>query len=187
MFTSFKSLILVAESNRTHQVMQAFRSAKKDEALSPAWLGLMIAAACLAVLVLAVIIGQRLWRRMGSSPQGLFLELCHAHRLKWPQRRLLWRLAQSQKLTDPASLFLAPACFEIGRLTVEMRPHTEELHKLRERLFAETRAETKSAPGSALRNSHEEQHTTAALPLAQIPPTLDLPQGVMNTGIGDRD
>ena len=185
MLTYFKTLIFVAESDRTRQVMQPFRTTKNDESLNHAWLGLMILAASLVALALIAMIVQRRWRRrMASSPRGLFIELCRAHRLKWQQRRLLWRLAQSQKLTAPASLFLTPECFEIGRLTVEMRPDAKELRKLSERLFAETREETKSEPAGANSSFREEEKPTAALPLSSIPPPLELPQWNTNAETG---
>jgi hypothetical protein len=188
MLTYFKTLILVAESERSRQVMQAFRSAKNDESLNHAWLGLMLLAAGLVALAsIAILVQQRWRRRMASSSRGLFIELCRAHRLKWPQRRLLWRLAQSQKLTAPAGLFVTPECFEIGRLTVEMRPDAEELRRLCARLFAEPREETKSEPAGGKSGFRDEDQPTAALPSSSLPPTLDLPQWntIAETGVMD--
>jgi hypothetical protein len=183
-----KTLILVAESDRSRHVMQAFRAITIDEPLNAAWLGLMIFSASLALMALIAIFVHRQWRRrMASSPRGLFGELCRAHRLKWPQRRLLWRLAQSQKLADPAAMFLTPACFEIGRLTVEMRPHAEELRSLCARLFAEPRRAVKTEPVDAINCFREEDQPTAALPLSSIPPTLELPQWNVNTNTGAMD
>ncbi|MCC6125556.1 MAG: hypothetical protein IT426_11380 [Pirellulales bacterium] len=147
MFTHFNLPVLFAEGNRARQAMQAFRSVGNDDAVNRQWLILIVALACLLTFVLLAIIGHRYGRRWAiSSPRGLFLELCRAHRLNWPQRRLLWRLAQSQKPADPAGLFLAPERFEIGRLTVEMRPRVKELHELCRRLFAESGPEPSERP-----------------------------------------
>ena len=185
MFTHFKTLTLVAGSDRARQVMQGFRSTRNEDTSNQAWLGLMIAAASLLAFVLIAIFVQRRWKlQKTATPRGLFSELCLTHRLNWMQRRLLWRLAQSQKLAEPASLFLTPECFEIGRMTVEMRPLMKSLSELRERLFAEGGEETKTGPAGAKSNSRKEENCTAALPLPQIPPTLDLPQWNANAEVG---
>jgi hypothetical protein len=177
MFTFFKTSMLFAESTRAREVMQAFRGGKPADAAHHAWWGLIITAACLALTVAIVVLMQRSWkRRMSSTPQGLFLDLCRAHRLKWSERRLLGRLAQSQKLADSACLFLRPECFEIGRLTVDLRPHLEELRELGERLFAPSREEKQSAANGTAEKSRPGEQSTPALALPPLPPTLDLPQ-----------
>jgi hypothetical protein len=93
-------------------------------------------------------------------------------------------LARSQKIADPASVFLKPECFEVGRLTVEMRPWAKELHGLKDRLFADDCEETTSKPAEVKSNSLAEEKPTAALPLPSLPPSLELPQwstqGMMN-------
>jgi hypothetical protein len=123
-------------------------------------------------------------RRRSASPRGLFLDLCRAHRFNWPQRRLLLQLAESQKLADPATVFVDPACFEIGRLTVEIRPHAAELRQLSTRLFDEGVEKKTAAAANIFR---ETEQPTTELPLSPIPPTLELPQwtGSAETGIFD--
>jgi hypothetical protein len=175
MFAHFQTSILFAEGNRPQQVMQAFRAVGNEDALNRQWLILLIAMACLLAFVLLAIVGQRFWRQWTiSSPRGLFFELCRAHRLKWPQRRLLWRLAQSQMPADPAGLFLAPERFEVNRLTVEMRPSAKELRAMRDKLFTPPREEGGRGPKADANDSREVEKPTAALPLPQIPPTLVL-------------
>jgi len=184
MLMHLQTLVLLAEIDRTHQVMQAFRSAKDGAASVHASLALAIAAASLAALAATAILIARHWqRRLASSPYGLFRELCRAHRLNWPQRRLLRQLARSQKLADAGALFLRPECYEIGRLTAEMRPRAEEIRLLRDGLFAIAREEPKSEPADAPRRAGEERSPSAALPLAPVPPTLDLPQWNVGSGI----
>ena len=139
MHTHFKTSILLGESEQMDRMMQAFRAIRKDTATSEAWLGLIIFMAVLTVLALLTFISH--WRqrqRKIFSPRKLFFEICRAHRLKWSERRLLWRLARSQKLEDPAVIFLTPECFDIARLTVDIRPQAEDLRELRGRLFAES-------------------------------------------------
>jgi hypothetical protein len=185
MSTCLQNLVLVAAGDRTRQVMQAFRTTKSDTPPEVAWFALILAAASLLVLMAVTFFVQAYLRRRNASPRGLFLELCRAHRLRWPQRRLLWQLAESQKLADPATVFLDPACFEVGRLTVEIRPHAMELRQLCERLFADA-VEKKNTPSAAIAFRETEQ-PTAELPLSPIPPTLELPQwtGSAETGIFD--
>jgi hypothetical protein len=187
MLTCFKTLILVAASDRTRHVMQALRSTRSDDLSDQKWLATMISAASMVLMALVVMFIQRHVRRVNASPRGLFIELCREHRLKWPQRRLLWRLAQSQKLADPATLFLEPACFEIGRLTVEMRPQAEELRRLRGQLFAESHKETNHEPTGVPAIFREDDKPTAELPLSPIPPTLELPQWTMGEQTGAID
>lgn len=185
MLSFAQTLMLFADATKTRQVMQAFRSAKHDESMNNAWLSLMLVAAGLATVVAVYIFVRDSWqKRMSLSPRGLFNELCRAHRLKWSQRRLLWRLAKSQNLPNPAALFLTPDCFTIGRLTAEIRPHAEELHKLSERIFAETHEEEKSKQAALADSFRDGEKPTAALPLSPIPPTLEIPQWNLGVGSG---
>jgi hypothetical protein len=164
--------VLVAAGERTRQVIQAFRTTKSETPPEVAWLALVLAGTSLLVLMVVTFCVQTYLRRRNASPQGLFLELCRAHHLNWPQRRLLLQLVESQKLADPAAVFLDPACFEVGRLTVDIRPHAAELRQLSERLFAEA-IKTKAATASVFRDAEQ---PTAELPRSPIPPTLELPQ-----------
>jgi hypothetical protein len=185
MFSCIETPILFAAGDRTERMMEAFRAVHGDYVLNQSWSGLFIGLASLSIAVLIVMVLKRYWRRwIASSPRSLFMELCRAQRLTWPQIRLLWRLAQSQNLKDPASLFLTPECFEIGRLTVEMRPHAEELQRLKALLFIETSEESKSEQSSGKSSPRNEEQAAAAFPRSQIPPTLDLPQWNANTDVG---
>jgi hypothetical protein len=196
------------------RMMQAFRAIKKDTATREAWIGLIVFMAVLTGLARLTIFSQ--WRqrqRKIFSPRKLFFEICRAHRLSWPERRLLWRLARSQKLEDPASLFLTPECFDISRLTVDVRAHAEELRRLRDRLFAapekklneieESSISRTLSPEELLKLREAEEAIAdsseleipkpapespkkrgAELPLPPTAPTLDLPQ--WNAGNMDR-
>lgn len=176
-----QTLLLVAAGDRTRQVMQAFRTTKGETPPEVAWFALMLAATSLLVLMAVTFCVQTYLRRRNASPRGLFLELCRAHRLTWPQRRLLWQLAESQNLAHPASVFVDPVCFEVGRLTVEVRPHAAELRQLSERLFAEA-ADKKKAPTTI--GFRESEQPSAELPLSPLPPTLELPQWTGNAEAG---
>lgn len=176
--------ILVAEGDRTRDVLDAFRSPLNDSISKETCLVLLIAAAIAALLTsLWVVVRRCWWGWMASSPRALFYEICHAHHLTVLQSRLLWSLAHSQNLPEPSALFLKPECFEIGRLTVDMRLYGEELQKLRDRIFAEIIEESKVVVISEnnLRKMKEKSNTE--LPLPPSPPTLDLPQWNSNSGI----
>jgi hypothetical protein len=70
-----------------------------------------------------------------DDPHKLFRELCMAHRLDRPSRRLLLHLADATQLAQPAQVFLTPAAFEPSRVPAALRGRVDELKRLRERLF----------------------------------------------------
>jgi len=70
------------------------------------------------------------------SPGKLFLALCRAHRLRWRDAWLLWRLARCHELEDPARLFLEPERFDPQGLNRSLARHVARLRMLRRRLFA---------------------------------------------------
>jgi hypothetical protein len=70
-----------------------------------------------------------------DDPQKLFRELCHAHQLDRPSRRLLLQLAAALNLAQPAQVFLMPAAFESVRLPATLRGRVDEFKQLRQRLF----------------------------------------------------
>ena len=55
-------------------------------------------------------------KRNTSSPQHLFRELCRAHQLDWPSRKLIQSLAKAHGLSDPARMFVEPHRFNASRL-----------------------------------------------------------------------
>ncbi len=80
------------------------------------------------------------WQERGCrrpSPMRLFLSLSRAHRLPWTDVWLLWRLARSQRLVDPARIFLEPERFAPVHLTGTLHHCRARLEKLREKLFAQ--------------------------------------------------
>lgn len=73
-----------------------------------------------------------------SRPLALFLELCRAHRLRFSDRWLLWRLARADRLRNPARLFLEPERFDPAGLPAILRLRARQLARIREKLFSET-------------------------------------------------
>jgi hypothetical protein len=70
-----------------------------------------------------------------DDPQKLFRELCQAHQLDRPSRRLLLQLAAALNLAQPAQVFLMPGMFEAVRLPASLRGRVDEFKQLRHRLF----------------------------------------------------
>jgi len=70
-----------------------------------------------------------------SSPNRLFLSLCRAHGIAWSDRWLLWRLAASQRLKDPARLFLEPERLDPDLARPLSRRRAARLERLRLQLF----------------------------------------------------
>lgn len=70
-----------------------------------------------------------------DDPHKLFRELCLAHQLDRPSRRLLLQLAEGHNLTLPAQVFVTPAVFEPVRVPAALRGRIDEIKRLRERLF----------------------------------------------------
>ncbi|MHB8902142.1 MAG: hypothetical protein ACYC6Y_25570, partial [Thermoguttaceae bacterium] len=67
-------------------------------------------------------------RASTNSSFGLFWALANAHQIRWTDRWILWRIARSQRLAEPALLFLDP------RLTAPQangRLHPQQLARLK--------------------------------------------------------
>ena len=90
----------------------------------------------LTVWLLSRILDRFEGRRPVDSSRMLFLSLCRAHRLRFSEWWLLFRVAQEQKLDDPARLFLEPQRLDPANLPAGLRPRSEQVDGLRRRLFA---------------------------------------------------
>ena len=132
----------------------------------------------LAVWVLSYVLSLRERRRGRTSPLGLFLSLCKAHRLRWAEQWLLWRVARAQKLRDPARLFLEPERFRPAGLGAALQSRSAELENLRDRLFAEPSEPDiprDQSGGSVKPKRAEAPQTGSPLPPPVSPTTLDVP------------
>ena len=129
-------LILLAARQDMHRVWGRFDHGRPGFDASY----LIIAVA----LVALVIVAAWSWRRDASrstkgfssnSASRLFRELCAAHGLKLASRRLLKRLAESRRLTNPATLFVEPQHFDTKNLPAELKSSANELRQIRNQLF----------------------------------------------------
>lgn len=115
--------------------------------------GLFLAAGILASWLWVRFAGYHDWRVRCNSPWRLFLVLCRAHRLRWSDRWLLWRLSQQRSLEDPGDLFLEPRHLDLESLPAAWRRHAARLEGLRKRLYA----------GLTTSRPQEPTHTPSAL------------------------
>ncbi|HVT27339.1 MAG TPA: hypothetical protein VHE81_04910 [Lacipirellulaceae bacterium] len=70
-----------------------------------------------------------------NNPMRLFAELCRAHHLDRPSRRLLKQLAAAHRLKCPGVLFVEPDYFDTTSLPPALKPSANDLRHLRHMLF----------------------------------------------------
>jgi len=126
-----------AQGNRFEGLSRGFKG-RRIESGEIVTVLLIALSVLLALWLLSYATSLRERRRAYASPLRLFLSLCRAHRLRWSERWLLWRVARAQRLRDPARLFLEPERLEARNLDASSRMHGEQLGRLRARLFAES-------------------------------------------------
>ena len=100
----------------------------------------------LAVWLLSLVLDRYGGRRPVDSSLALFLALCRAHGLRWPEWWLLWQVARDHQLKDPARLFLEPERLDPANLGPVLRLRSEQLEAIRGRLFAGERGEGSQHP-----------------------------------------
>jgi len=96
---------------------------------------LIVAGAALAIWLLSRVPAVQNRVRRFNNPRQLFKQLCRAHELDRPSRRLLRRLARHHGMKQPALLFLEPERFR-GRLDGKLVSERGNIQALRNRLFA---------------------------------------------------
>ncbi len=72
---------------------------------------------------------------------GLFRELCRAHRIGWIDQRLLALVARQQGVVVPARLFVEPDRFDSERLQDLKEVQRDRVAALRKTLFSENAEE----------------------------------------------
>lgn len=164
--------ILLAQRSRLDNLSDAFRSRPDSTDKNDILHGLLIVAVLIVgVWLLGRLFTMREERRTYNSPLRLFLSLCKAHGLRWSQQWLLWRVARSQRLENPAQLFVEPERFNEENLCPALRSRAAELQILREQLFAAP------AGDSVFSQPCQSPPVVASMPLFPtiIQPTLDVP------------
>ncbi|MGA2033070.1 MAG: hypothetical protein ABSG68_12495 [Thermoguttaceae bacterium] len=169
--------LLLAERSRLDNLSGTFRQraagARHDEVFS----GLLILAGIIvAIWLLSRLLAYQKRRRTVNSPRKLFLALCRIHALPWSDRWLLWRLAKSRRLADPARVFLEPTLYDQLGLDRSWAVQWPRLDALRSELFFQPPSEEKSPPRSA-KPGQGLPPVTPLLPPAPSP-MLDIPPWV---------
>ncbi len=144
--------LLLAERSRILDIAHAFRTNQQQHSVHGTllWLTIVFAVAG-ALLVLNRLLDRRDQdQRRVNQPLRLFLALCKAHKLKWSERWLLWRVARCQRLRDPGRLFLEPERLDPANLSPTLRLQWAQLRLLRERLFRGLAAEEPSPAALAV-------------------------------------
>ena len=128
---------LTAQRSRLDEVTSVFRNRPSQIDTQYVLTGLLVLAAIvLGMWLLSQLLARQERRRSYNSAWMLFLSLSKAHRLSWPDRWLLWRVARHQGLRDPARLFLEPERLADNNLGPALRLRGAQLKGLRGRLFA---------------------------------------------------
>jgi hypothetical protein len=133
-----QSTALLARSRDLRSMSEGFRSVGYDD---KAFETLLVTGIILFICI-ALLLTARYFRRFErlksyDSPPELFRELCRVHRLDWPTRRLLKRLAAEWEMTSPALLFIEPERFNSARLPAEWQEKAAQLEQLRQQLFGQ--------------------------------------------------
>lgn len=129
--------LVLADRSRVLDIARAFRANQQQHNSQDVLFALTIVFTIAAgILALNRLLDRRDRRqRRTNRPLQLFLTLCQAHRLKWPDRWLLWRVARCQRLRDPGRLFLEPERLDPQNVGPTLRLQGARLRLLREQLF----------------------------------------------------
>ena len=175
MFSLRYITLLATEEDRMQSLFRALRSNNARGEASDTVYGLLIIAGILTVmLIFSVVSHSRHQRRNYESPVRLFLSLCKAHKLKWRERWLLYRLARMEQLTDPARLFLEPQWYTASNLPTALRQHEAKLKSIHKRLFAGLKENAKPGMGEQSDSALQNQLKGAILPVSTNAPQLDV-------------
>ena len=129
--------MLLAAQNPLENLTREFQGRETRTNSGYLTTGLLILLAMLvAVWLLSQVVERYGSRRPTDSPLRLFLALCWAHRLRWKEGWLLWRVARDQQLADPARLFLEPSRIDPANVSPVLGLRAAELDAIGRRLFA---------------------------------------------------
>ena len=129
--------LLLADA-RLSKIQNAFKDRETTVDARQILIGLTVVTIAIIVLwFVSRAMERRARRGHFDSSLGLFLSLAKAHNLGWTEQWLLWRLARSHQLKDPARLFLEPERFDSSNLTDSLRVKQNQLKLISRRIFAE--------------------------------------------------
>lgn len=136
-------ILLLANRSLFRDMGSGFRYKRQqfDGADLIAWM--LVGVGVLVVIAfIARLLASRDKHEVYNSPRALFRALCRAHSLDWRSRLLLRKLARAQNLAMPARLFVEPERFSEAKVPAALRRHTNDIDRLRTRLFGSLPATT---------------------------------------------
>ncbi len=177
---------LLAKDSRLEGISRGFRPTSQLGAADVV-LGLTVLAGIVLLLLVLSNLSDWIERRgAADSSLALFLSLAKAHKLKWSDQWLLWRVARSQRLAEPAMVFLQPERLRRPFLARRFHHLGSRLNALGERIFAGFDAECgDSTPSTAVaqKTAATAAQQTAAPPTVpdaqppSVPPGAQFPWG----------
>lgn len=126
---------LLAGGGRYVHMGRRFRRGGSDIDLADVMAAVSVIALVAALAWLATRVAKHRETLNASSPQRLFRELCHAHRLNWSNRKLMQAIAKAHELGNPAMLFVTPQCFALDSLPPSFRSQRAHIEDLKDQLF----------------------------------------------------
>lgn len=143
LFCLDRYLLLAGQSQYVHMGRRFRRRGNEIE-----WTDLLLPLAIIVCVVgIAWLVTQVLKyreRRLVSSSNILFAELCKSHGLDWSSQQLLRSLASAVRAPTPAHVFVDPSCFDVDRLGASFNNRKSQVIALREKLFAEPQSNDSS-------------------------------------------
>jgi hypothetical protein len=175
MFFSTYLPILLAEQGRSRDLLRPARSVRDQGDMGDLifWLPVIIGIATV-IFILWHVINRRLRHLHNASQLGLFLCLCKAHKLRWKDRWLLWRLARLKRLTDPGRVFLEPEWFKTPQLPAALRSKAAELKSIANCIFSGMDQCAKLGEDQQSPSAQTNRSKGADLPVLKTAPALDV-------------
>ncbi len=164
--------ILLAQQTRLDSLSRGLQGRPlqtRDIVIGGIIMAAIVTIACLASFLMHL--HER--RRSYNSRRFMFLSLCWAHRLWLSECWLLWKVARSRGLDDPARLFLEPEHLDQGSVGKPLSVRTAMLRRLRRKLFAEPEGWRDADDGSDANADQTEKPSSPMAPTTPIP-TLDV-------------
>ena len=130
--------ILLAQQNRLDEIAAGLRGRRtRFDTQDIIIFLLVVVGIAVAAWGLSYLLRVEERRRGHARPLRLFLSLCKAHRLRWSEQWLLWRVARAQRLRDPARLFLEPQRLEAVGRGRSFQTRQAQFRQIRDRLFGQ--------------------------------------------------
>jgi len=162
MVSGMLELLLVGQADRLQSMGNRFRGRSAEFNSDDLVTGLiLVAAVALAVFILARLRARQEKRGTYNNPWALFRELCKAHQLDRASCRLLRELARSQRLDQPARLFLEPERYEPSQLSPQLAKQVEALRELRDRLIGSDEPRSEADAEAAIETNAATQNVAA--------------------------